>query len=270
MTRSAVFGRFSSVLMVSSYSRCAPISLNDSSEATDAVARAVRIVEVSVTIAPWLAVSDAAGAVDFYRKAFGAVELYRLDGDGEGVAVAALDRGCGFLGPTRRRRQPEEPARGIGSDDPLSRRSRLDVRAGGRGGSCRGRVGARRARLANGARDRPVWPRLGGQQRALVGKLDNGPCSYRPCSTGGRSSAGSPSCSWSCMTSFSPLSCRGRRSTSWQRCGISFEGSTGSGDGRATGWTQSPAVSGGWRPTARSPYSPSSSPGDWRSYSGTG
>jgi PhnB protein len=66
------------------------VSLNDSSEATDAVARAVRIVEVSVTIAPWLAVSDAAGAVDFYRKAFGAVELYRLDGDGEGVAVAQL------------------------------------------------------------------------------------------------------------------------------------------------------------------------------------
>jgi PhnB protein len=63
---------------------------HDNSEATDAVARAIRIVEVSARIAPWLAVSDAAGALDFYRKAFGAVELYRLDGDGEGVAVAQL------------------------------------------------------------------------------------------------------------------------------------------------------------------------------------
>lgn len=40
------------------------------------------------SIAPWLAVDDAAKAVDFYQAAFGAAELYRLD-DGEGRPVIA-------------------------------------------------------------------------------------------------------------------------------------------------------------------------------------
>ena len=45
------------------------------------------------SIAPWLAVSNAQKAVDFYRSAFGAVELYRLDGDAGSVAVAQLSVG---------------------------------------------------------------------------------------------------------------------------------------------------------------------------------
>lgn len=45
------------------------------------------------SIAPWLAVTDARRAVDFYRTAFGAVELYRLDGDHETIAVAQLSVG---------------------------------------------------------------------------------------------------------------------------------------------------------------------------------
>lgn len=40
-------------------------------------------------IAPWLAVSNAWKAVDYYRAAFEAVELYRFDDDG-GLAVAQL------------------------------------------------------------------------------------------------------------------------------------------------------------------------------------
>ncbi|MFL6128830.1 MAG: VOC family protein [Mycobacteriales bacterium] len=43
-----------------------------------------------VSLAPWLAVRDAARAVEFYRAAFGAEEVYRLDGDGGTVAVAQL------------------------------------------------------------------------------------------------------------------------------------------------------------------------------------
>jgi PhnB protein len=43
------------------------------------------------TIAPWLAVPDGAAAVDFYTAAFGAVETYRLEGDGGAVAVARLE-----------------------------------------------------------------------------------------------------------------------------------------------------------------------------------
>jgi PhnB protein len=44
-------------------------------------------------IAPWLQVSDAQRAVDFYTAAFGAVEVYRLDGDTEPIAVAQLSIG---------------------------------------------------------------------------------------------------------------------------------------------------------------------------------
>jgi len=40
-------------------------------------------------LAPWLVVRNAQEAEDFYAAAFGAVELYRLDGD-EGLAVAQL------------------------------------------------------------------------------------------------------------------------------------------------------------------------------------
>jgi PhnB protein len=45
------------------------------------------------SIAPWLAVSDARKAVDFYQAAFGATELYRLDGDGGILEVAQLSIG---------------------------------------------------------------------------------------------------------------------------------------------------------------------------------
>ena len=44
-------------------------------------------------IAPWLAVSDATRAVDFYKVAFGAVESYRLDGEDGTIAVAQLSIG---------------------------------------------------------------------------------------------------------------------------------------------------------------------------------
>lgn len=42
------------------------------------------------TIAPWLTVSDAQKAVEFYTAAFEAVEIYRLEGDDGKVAVAQL------------------------------------------------------------------------------------------------------------------------------------------------------------------------------------
>jgi PhnB protein len=42
------------------------------------------------SLAPWLAVSDAKKAVDFYTAAFGAVERYRLDSDKGTIAVAQL------------------------------------------------------------------------------------------------------------------------------------------------------------------------------------
>jgi PhnB protein len=47
----------------------------------------------SPSIAPWLAVTDAQKAVDFYHAAFGSVELYRLAGDEGTLAVAQLSIG---------------------------------------------------------------------------------------------------------------------------------------------------------------------------------
>ena len=44
-------------------------------------------------IAPWLAVRDARQALAFYAAAFGAIEVYRLDGDGGRVEVAQLSIG---------------------------------------------------------------------------------------------------------------------------------------------------------------------------------
>src|SRR5438477_6000337 len=44
-------------------------------------------------IAPWLAVSDAPKADDYYKAAFGAVELYRLPADDGSLAVAQLSVG---------------------------------------------------------------------------------------------------------------------------------------------------------------------------------
>lgn len=48
-------------------------------------------------IAAWLSVRDASAAVEFYRVAFGAVEDYRLDGEGGGIAVARLTIGATSL-----------------------------------------------------------------------------------------------------------------------------------------------------------------------------
>jgi len=44
-------------------------------------------------IAPWLAVRDAQKAVDYYKAAFGAVELYRLPANDGSLAVAQLSVG---------------------------------------------------------------------------------------------------------------------------------------------------------------------------------
>jgi PhnB protein len=44
-------------------------------------------------IAPWLAVRDAQQAVDYYKDAFGALELYRLAADDGSLAVAQLSVG---------------------------------------------------------------------------------------------------------------------------------------------------------------------------------
>ena len=49
---------------------------------------AVEAGPLAANISPWLSVADAAGAVDFYKAAFGARELYRVEGGG--VAQLAI------------------------------------------------------------------------------------------------------------------------------------------------------------------------------------
>ena len=43
------------------------------------------------SIAPWLSVRNSAQAVDFYKSAFGATEVYRLDAGGGVVAKLSVD-----------------------------------------------------------------------------------------------------------------------------------------------------------------------------------
>ena len=45
---------------------------------------------IKTSIAPWLSVSRATEAVDYYKAAFGAVEWYRLEDDAGKVVVAQL------------------------------------------------------------------------------------------------------------------------------------------------------------------------------------
>lgn len=43
------------------------------------------------TIAPWLSVRNGARAVDFYKAAFGATEVFRMDGGGSVVARLSVE-----------------------------------------------------------------------------------------------------------------------------------------------------------------------------------
>lgn len=48
---------------------------------------------VAARIAPWLSVADATQAVDYYKMAFGAVEMERLEDESGSVVVAQLSIG---------------------------------------------------------------------------------------------------------------------------------------------------------------------------------
>lgn len=49
------------------------------------------------TIAPWLSVNNVTVAADFYKSAFGAVELYRLEDDNGNLVITNLSiRGADF------------------------------------------------------------------------------------------------------------------------------------------------------------------------------
>jgi PhnB protein len=47
--------------------------------------------KVRTTIAPWLSVRNGARAVEFYKSAFGAVEVFRMDGEDSVVARLSVE-----------------------------------------------------------------------------------------------------------------------------------------------------------------------------------
>ena len=51
--------------------------------------------QVSTTIAPWLSLRDGVKAVEFYKSAFGADEVFRIDG-GDSVVARLSVRGAEF------------------------------------------------------------------------------------------------------------------------------------------------------------------------------
>jgi PhnB protein len=70
------------------------------------------------TITPYLVVKGAAKAIDFYKKAFGAKELFRMDGPGGTVAHAELE-----IGDSRIMLADESPQMGYTGPEPGSRTS---------------------------------------------------------------------------------------------------------------------------------------------------
>jgi PhnB protein len=70
------------------------------------------------TITPYLIVKGAAKAIDFYKKAFGAKELFRMDGPGGTVAHAELE-----IGDSRIMLADESPQMGFTGPEPGSRTS---------------------------------------------------------------------------------------------------------------------------------------------------
>src|ERR1700730_12756288 len=51
---------------------------------------------VRTTIAPWLSVRNGAQAVEFYKSAFGATEVYRMEDPGGGVVARLSVNGAEF------------------------------------------------------------------------------------------------------------------------------------------------------------------------------
>ncbi|HEY1163581.1 MAG TPA: VOC family protein [Chitinophaga sp.] len=51
---------------------------------------------ITTSIAPWLSVRNAADAVDFYKAAFSAIELFRLEDPGGGVVARMSVDGAEF------------------------------------------------------------------------------------------------------------------------------------------------------------------------------
>jgi PhnB protein len=77
---------------------------------------ATRAQPTTAKIAPWLSVADAAKAVEYYKAAFGAVELERLEDEAGRVVVAQLTIGGADLWVQQ---DPETDPHALGDRSPV-------------------------------------------------------------------------------------------------------------------------------------------------------
>lgn len=52
--------------------------------------------KISVSIEPWLTVTDSLKAINFYKSAFDATEIYRMEGEGNDLVAKLSIGGAGF------------------------------------------------------------------------------------------------------------------------------------------------------------------------------
>jgi AraC family transcriptional regulator len=69
---------------------------NESPDSEEELWIPVRPKAISCSIAPWLTVRSSLKAIDFYKKAFNAVEVYRMEGMGEDLVARLSVKGCEF------------------------------------------------------------------------------------------------------------------------------------------------------------------------------
>ena len=108
------------------------------------------------SIAPWLSVRNGAQAVEFYKSAFGATEVYRLDVPGGGVVARLSVDGAEFWlsdeSPEHGNFSPESRRWRFGSNDLDCGGSGRCLHPGADGGCIRGLPCRGAIRLAIGAR----------------------------------------------------------------------------------------------------------------------
>jgi len=69
---------------------------NESKDSEEEIWIPIRPKVIPFTLAPWLTVRNSQKAIDFYKAAFGAIEVYRLQGDGEDLVARLSVNGAEF------------------------------------------------------------------------------------------------------------------------------------------------------------------------------
>ena len=107
------------------------------------------------SLAPMVSIRNGARAVEFYKSAFGAIEVYRMEDPGGSVVARLAIQGAEFWVADEspdHQTQPRVAERQYGSGDSDRAGPGCDVRAGSCGRRARSLRGGGRVRLALGPR----------------------------------------------------------------------------------------------------------------------